>query len=823
MSEAGRERIETTLGPPLVRIGPVWALDLGELPILHGLSVLSRALGERVLEQARSDRLDITVEREIRERENPELLVEFGLGSIQLRAQQQTVRAILLDPDGFQDRLRTVFGTLQRPRYRGALCAPGSTTAGPTEDGAALVFDFDADSPGVGVRYVLERVESEGGDARAHLRIAVEGPATARPDSAPLPHVRVEDLERRAFIAGSTRIAETLAQGARREAERGRRSFTETRRRHDHTFQQLGKAGLSDIEQIVVHWEAEVVPELLDGDPIGQGHLMKRVLLALEDDQVRDRLAHGDTVRIDAMRTHVYLDRSQLGRVLNLSLGSHRRPAVMDDFLERMPATLGVVRSNESGAPLPFEGTSIFLVHHMTAEVLGLIAGLRRLGCRDLVTLFVAYAGDAPSGYLGPLLELPPAEFTGLALVNVPEEDSVEGRWALSHLYSKLEGGAALEAALAARDARFYGAMQTAALATFVPLMERAAAAGRRVLLVEDGGYLAPLLNRAALEGRTLADVMGELGLHTPTDDATTRPVSSWLDAHLVGSVEHTRNGFDRLAEIEAEHGRLAVTAASIAISKLKTEVESKEVSASILNAAENVLSSLGLVLSRRHCLVLGSRGSIGRHLMHALRARLDDPTTQLCGVDRVCQANAAVTHEFEALDLVPAPERLDVDLIIGVTGRSIIEGGFIEAWLGAGTRQQLVLVSGSTKTEEFADIALWIEALWTTSPPRIAGRAAAIEVSEIQDPVSGRLFGHRYRFEFEDESGAVPRDLFLVANLTPANFLFYGVPTEAIDDVLAQLLCVSLGLLVREPRTREPARLLAVDRDIDDRARDLG
>ena len=88
-------RIETTLGVPLVQHGSVWALDLEGQLLLHGLSVLSRALGERVLSQARSDRIDITVEREVRVSENPELLQRFGVSMIQLCAEHRTVQGIV--------------------------------------------------------------------------------------------------------------------------------------------------------------------------------------------------------------------------------------------------------------------------------------------------------------------------------------------------------------------------------------------------------------------------------------------------------------------------------------------------------------------------------------------------------------------------------------------------------------------------------------------------------------------------------------------------------------------------------------------------------
>jgi hypothetical protein len=60
------------------------------------------------------------------------------------------------------------------------------------------------------------------------------------------------------------------------------------------------------------------------------------------------------------------------------------------------------------------------------------------------------------------------------------------------------------------------------------------------------------------------------------------------------------------------------------------------------------------------------------------------------------------------------------------------------------------------------------------------------------------------------------------LANSMPINFLFYGVPTESIDGVLAQLLTTSLGMVLRSSGETLERRLHAVDIDIDERGRTL-
>jgi hypothetical protein len=107
-------RSETSLGPPLVQIDGVWRLDLESLPILHGLSVISRALAEMVLAQARGDQVDVTVERKLRASENPELIEIFGIEIVKVAAEVASVAAFVESPEVVETRLRALLGSLQR-------------------------------------------------------------------------------------------------------------------------------------------------------------------------------------------------------------------------------------------------------------------------------------------------------------------------------------------------------------------------------------------------------------------------------------------------------------------------------------------------------------------------------------------------------------------------------------------------------------------------------------------------------------------------------------------------------------------------------------
>lgn len=791
-------QLETSLGPPLVLRDGTWVLTVGGLPVLHGLSVLSRALVEMVATQARSDRFDVAVERRLRGRENPELVDGFGLDLVKVVVEPSVVESIVARPEAFETRLRAVLGSLQRQRYRDALLPPDRSTS------RALVAEF-ADDDGR-CRIVVEHVPSRR-DGRGALRITVEGDAGRRLDLASIPHLVVENAEDRHFIAGSTRIAQTWTEGLRREAERGRRSFAESRGPHSHLFRQLDQAGLGSLQRVSIQWPETAVAMLLESEPAEIAETCKRVLLALEDRNVRRLLAAREVLRIETGAVSVFLDISQLGRVLELSVGQRRDCPDVDAFLARMPVLHRIVERDAAARPLA--STPVFLVHHMTGEVVGLIGALRALGCRDLTCLFVTYAGEPPASYLDAVLDLPEEEFRALALVNVPTPGSVEGHYRLSTQYSRLDERQDIERALQHRGQKYLDAMRAAAIVPFLRQLARAEQHGQRVLLIEDGGYLGPVLNDAMLRGATVREFAASLG-HPLADE---RPLAAVASGSLHGCVEHTRNGFDRLTEVEAAHGRLALPAFSIAISRLKRTVEAREIAASILSAVESVLNADGRILSRRTPLVLGSRGAIGGELCRSLATRID--RQRVFGLDLKVAAVERAGGLTEATALAGLGEAwLDVDLVLGVTGDSVLGAADLERWLVAGTKQTLILASGSTKKVEFRALMAWFDQLVRSPNPTVGGRPVAVSIQELLDPRTARVYGHRWRFDFGAAGGT--RTILALGNLTPINFLFYGAATELIDEVLAQLLSLSLGLLRRAGDPTLESRLCAVDRDVD-------
>jgi hypothetical protein len=56
-----------------------------------------------------------------------------------------------------------------------------------------------------------------------------------------------------------------------------------------------------------------------------------------------------------------------------------------------------------------------------------------------------------------------------------------------------------------------------------------------------------------------------------------------------------------------------------------------------------------------------------------------------------------------------------------------------------------------------------------------------------------------------------------------PINFLYYGIPREIVDEVMAQLFTLSCGVARRQRSAEKlPPQVLAVDQQIDADANDI-
>ena len=252
---------------------------------------------------------------------------------------------------------------------------------------------------------------------------------------------------------------------------------------------------------------------------------------------------------------------------------------------------------------------------------------------------------------------------------------------------------------------------------------------------------------------------------------------------------------------------------------------------------------SYGMVLQHRNALVIGSRGNVGRWLIRALHACLDCRGLDCAENSKLIGCDIKVGREHAA-DIIPAwqkrddepalpdlkeqacyndfnPTRLhDLDLIIGVTGgptpgHQTMSREHLIDWLVNGNRDTLFIASGSTKTDEFPDLLDWVNEILEAPTVDLLGRETTVAKIDLKDALTKRTFGARYQFVITGKDGAKAqtRNVIFLNNLMPINFLFYGVPTEIIDQTLAQLISVTVNLHRQAHRIDRP-RVFATDYD---------
>lgn len=159
--------------------------------------------------------------------------------------------------------------------------------------------------------------------------------------------------------------------------------------------------------------------------------LVKEIHL-LEDPAVLECLARGNTVEMISGEFHVFFDLSRYGACLNVSFDERRQVLTLEYYLAEMPV-LHRAAQERKGA---LSGIRLFLIHHATAEVIGLIRAFETAGCDTITTFFVKYAGIVPDAYLETLMSLPPEIFRFHALQKIEDRKKLAGRYAFSHQFT---------------------------------------------------------------------------------------------------------------------------------------------------------------------------------------------------------------------------------------------------------------------------------------------------------------------------------------------------------------------------------------------------
>lgn len=823
------EKIETTLGVPLIwEEDSQYSIDLTNMRIFWGLSILSRTLGDEITERALNDPGDLCFIHKINPNINAEL-VEMHIGYIQIYARAGVLKDILLIRDEFQDHLRAVFGTIQRqvwakqihPEFYGE--SPLNSTS------KALVFPFHHASPNekVDYQFILERVPNQKEPGEFLFRLTIENYDRANINLESIPHVIVDDLESRTYIAGSTKISESIHKSVISACEKGEKKYTEENSRFSKIFEQLEKTALGSLYEINFLWKDEFSSFILSKQPRETLPIFKKLFLILEDHEVTRLLKNGYRIRAILGKINVFIDLSRLDRVLNYSFIEKRHSLDLSYFLARMPELESIAKQKNHKNRL--DGIHIFLIHHITSEVLALMEAFRLLGVESLYVAFVKYGGKIPPVYLDVLLDLPMDNYflCGLEL-KISKDHKVY--YSISPLYSDLFMLQDLKNYLEEQKLGFFEAMKLLATNVFLRKALDAWFHGYKILLVEDGGYIAPFLNQYALENYSLKEVLkiyqinpNQISLIANKNGKQNDPLifseelslSEFLSKVLIGSIEHTRNGYDRLKKVQEQKRKLFLPAYTIAISHQKVQEESREVAHSILKAIEDILHGLGKILSRRKILVLGSAGNIGSYLCKYLRqGRMHENNHHLIEVDL---KNQVSEWTFTHIDQIPLEKILNTDLIIGVIGESILQDSFWENLILNSNHKNIYIASGSTKTVEFSHLISWLDDFITGRKDNLQGYHIKVNTERIIDPQSGMDQGGLVQIEGFKNGKVWTRNLYLLSDLSPVNFLYYGVPTEMMDSIISELLKVSLGMVDQYKKQSLPEpKLYAVDWEID-------
>ncbi|EMN58091.1 hypothetical protein LEP1GSC090_3965 [Leptospira borgpetersenii serovar Javanica str. MK146] len=323
---------------------------------------------------------------------------------------------------------------------------------------------------------------------------------------------------------------------------------------------------------------------------------------------------------------------------------------------------------------------------------------------------------------------------------------------------------------------------------------------------------MAPFFNEFALSGKDMGFLCKE---YSVIREVPEMKVADFLMQTLVGSVEHTRNGYDRLKSVQDKNQKLFLPSFSIAISDQKVREESKEVAYSILNAIEAILNGQGMILSSRKVLILGAKGNIGSYLCKYLESRLHGTNQDLIQVD--IKFSKSERFNCRTIGEIEREEFLSRDLILGVIGCSILRREHFEDLILNGTKSKILIASGSTKTAEYTDLIHWLDELSFSEDKKIGGHPVRLEFDRILDPQSGIDQGGKVSFFVSKDGVEIEKTFFLLSDLSPINFLFYGVPTEGMDAIIGQLASVALGMADQSKNGRIlPPGLYAVDHEID-------
>lgn len=796
------QNLSTSLGIPLSLENGYWKIELTHLRVFKGLSVLSRILGDMILDHVQNSVGDVAILYKLNPNVNPEL-VNMNISHIQVYARSGVLDNVLFFRDEFHDHLRSVFGTFQRPTWGVQLHPEFYASDQGTNPSKALLFPFHkvTEKEEIDYQFILERVNNKREKGKFILRLTIESVEEATLHLKNLPHIVVNDLHERFYFEGTSKLSEYVSEKISTAIKKNNFFIQEENLTQGHLFEQLHKTPLKKIEQIKITWDTRFANEFIHLENFEKNNYIKKLFLFLEDLSICKILERNEIIQVQIKQTKIFVYLSRLNRTLNFSINQEKSVKSLDFYLQRMPKLRETTLLNSNA----LSGCRVFLIHHITAEILGTIEAYRKLGASALHVMFVKYGGLVPDEYLDALLE---TQMSGLFLAGISKEKTSEGRefYGISRIYSEISNFKELYEFMSSKNWDFFQAMKFISAHFFLKFIKQAILEQEKVLLVEDGGYLAPLWNEYIANNKMLHDVFDEFLVEK--GNIPDQKFGIWLKQVLIGSIEHTRNGYDRLKKIQNEKA-LFFPSFTIALSNQKVVEESKEVAHSILSAIESILHGQGFVLSRRKFLILGAAGNIGRFLCQYLEnGRLLVESYPILKMD-IAYKEKGYSH----IEQIPKAELYKVDFIIGVVGHSILEEKFWEDFILNSNHSQIFIASGSTKTLEFSHLSLFLEHLMKEK--KLNNLEISLQIQEIYDPQSHISQGKIVNIQSLDKTFS--KKLYLLADLTPVNFLYYGVPTEMMDPILTQLVSLTFAMKRKHDLKELPhSGIFALDHQID-------
>lgn len=168
--------------------------------------------------------------------------------------------------------------------------------------------------------------------------------------------------------------------------------------------------------------------------------------------------------------------------------------SVLTTFLQKCPKIQKVMQSELDKNNKPYKGTEILLIHHLTREVLGLVEAFRKLGCSKIYIAFTSYNPDAKRVYIPIFDELEEVNVFTLKQTSPGKfkPDDVDDFQELNNV----------------SENTFINTVRT--IAAFITI--EMSKSQQKKIIVEDGGYIAPVINKAIFQSQMLIEFCNENG-----------------------------------------------------------------------------------------------------------------------------------------------------------------------------------------------------------------------------------------------------------------------------------------------------------------------